>query len=420
MIRMLFIFGAVFGVSGWLAAQSSITLSQCYDAARQHHPERVQWELQQKIGAIRAANISKIRHLPQLSLNGQATLQSEVTSLPIELPNIKITPLSKDQYKLTLDANYLLYDGGAATLQSEIQTATAALEQQKINVDLNKVNDMVNAYYFGALLTDENIRLTQILQKDLRERIDRLNVNVKYGTAIPTSVDQLEAKFLKADQRLAELDATRAGYRAVLALLTGLNIDATTVLELPSAPADQSAINRPEFQLFELQNRLLDTQVKLLDNQKLPRLSAFFQTGYGRPALNFLNNNFRGLAIGGIRFTWNLAPFYTFKNEQNLIQINREVVASQRSVFDYNLSIQMRQQQTEIDKLNGVIAKDRQIIQLRGRIKNNATAQLDKGIITANDYVTEANAENQAQLNLALHELQLLMAKIQYKTLSGL
>jgi outer membrane protein TolC len=242
---------------------------------------------------------------------------------------------------------------------------------------------------------------------------------VKFGTAIPTSLDQLEAEFLKADQRLVELEATRNGYRDVLALITGLNIDPTTVLDLPPSPGEKTNINRPEFQLFELQNRVLDTQVKLLDNQKLPRLSAFLQTGYGRPALNFLNNNFRGLAIGGIRFTWNLAPFYTFKSDQNAIQLNREVISSQRAVFDYNLSIQLRQQQTEVDKLNGVIAKDRQIIQLRSKIKNNATAQLEQGIITAADYLSEANAENQAQLNLSFHELQLLLAKIQYQTLAG-
>jgi hypothetical protein len=45
---------------------------------------------------IEAINKAK---LPTIDLNAQATYQSDVTSLPISLPNVTVNPPNKDQYR---------------------------------------------------------------------------------------------------------------------------------------------------------------------------------------------------------------------------------------------------------------------------------------------------------------------------------
>jgi len=150
-----------------------------------------------------------------------------------------------------------------------------------------------------------------------------------------------------------------------------------------------------------------------------PRLSLFAQGGGGRPGLNFLSNEFTGFFLGGLRLNWNLSSFYSLNNDRQMITLNRQGVDIRQATFERNLSLQLRQQQTEIDKLTAQLATDAEIVALRGRVRRAAAVQLDNGAIAARDYTTELNAENQAQLSQKLHELQLLQARIQYRTLLG-
>ncbi|GAA4413049.1 TolC family protein [Nibrella viscosa] len=414
------------GFLGWLSlsavqAQNTITLEQAYAAAIQNYPLTRQKEVVQQVGDLTLANLDLNRRLPQLALNGQATWQSEVTKLPIELPNIKVPQISKDQYKLTLDAGYLLYDGGLTQLQRQVQQANTAIEQQRVDVELNRLKDQVNTFFLNALLTDENRQLTEALLADLKNRIDKTAANVRFGTAAQLNLDALQAEYLKAEQRLAELAAVRKGLRDLLALLTGLPITETTALQIAdnALTTENLPVQRPELKLYSLQRSLFEAQTKLTDNRRFPRISAFAQPGVGRPGLNFLNNDFRSFFIGGIRLNWAFNNTYTLKNDRQILNLNRQQVDIQQAAFERNLAIQLRQQQNEIERIQALIAKDRDIVALRSRIRQATAVQLDNGAIAARDYAAELNAENQAQLNLKLHELQLIMARIQYRTLTG-
>jgi outer membrane protein TolC len=79
----------------------------------------------------------------------------------------------------------------------------------------------------------------------------------------------------------------------------------------------------------------------------------------------------------------------------------------------------LRQQQSEIDKLEKLIATDKEIIDLRIKVKDAARAQLENGVITANDYLREVNAEDQARQSEITHRVQLLQAQINYQTILG-
>ena len=168
-----------------------------------------------------------------------------------------------------------------------------------------------------------------------------------------------------------------------------------------------------------LQRQVYDMQFRLADNKVRPRLSLFGQGGIGRPGLNLLNNNFRGFFIGGLRLNWNLSAGYTLKNDRQTISLNQQLVDVQRQTFEQNLTVQLRQQQTEIGRIQAQLSTDADIVTLRSKIRQAATVQLDNGAIAARDYTTELINENQALLNQKLHELQLLLAQIQYRTLTG-
>lgn len=398
---------------------SALTLEDCYVAAIAAYPFGQQTDFIRQSGDLALANLRQTRRLPQLGINGQATWQSDVTSLPIELPNFSVPKISKDQYKLTLDASYALFDGGLLPLQHQTQQLSTALEMQRILVQQNQLKDQVNALYLNALLTDENTRLTSALRKDIADRLGKVQANIKFGTAAQINADALEAELLKTDQRLAELTTSRRGLRDALALLTGLTITPETELRVPVVITDNLPLQRPELKVYDLQQTLVTAQQHLADNRLMPRLSAFAQTGVGRPALNFLDNTVKGFFIGGLRLNWNLSGMYTLKNDRAILGILGQQTAAQRIIFERNLAVQLRQQQTEVERLSSLLADDQKIVVLREKIRRTASVQLDNGVLAARDYLSELNAGNQAQLNQKLHELQLLLAQVNYRTLTG-
>jgi len=52
-------------------------------------------------------------------------------------------------------------------------------------------------------------------------------------------------------------------------------------------------------------------------------------------------------------------------------------------------------------------------------VTDAAKAQLENGVITANDFLKEVNAEDLARQSLITHQVQLLQAQINYQTILG-
>src|SRR5690606_30053348 len=210
----------------------------------------------------------------------------------ISLPNVDIPSISKDQYKLYGEVSQPLTDLFTVKHQKELIYANTAVEEQKIEVELYKLKERINQFYFGILLIDAQLIQAEILKKDIRSGMNKNDVAIANGTALKSSADVLQAELLKADQRTIELKAIRKGYADMLSLFVNQPVDENTILEKPYVTSLTPEINRPELKLFEIQKKTFDVQNKLIDTKMLPRFNLFFQGGYGRPALNMLNNNF--------------------------------------------------------------------------------------------------------------------------------
>ena len=142
-------------------------------------------------------------------------------------------------------------------------------------------------------------------------------------------------------------------------------------------------------------------------------------TGYGRPGLNLLVNEFQTYYLGGIRLNWNLSGMWNTQRERKISELNIRMVDVQQQIFELNTRISANQFLTEIDKLDALISLDEKIVSLRGRIKQAAQAQLDNGVISANDYLRELNSEDQANQNLLLHKIQRTLAQYNYASTNG-
>ncbi|MEO8405434.1 MAG: TolC family protein [Chitinophagaceae bacterium] len=398
----------------------NLTLEKAYGLSEKNYPVTKQTALVQQTAAINIDNLSK-GYLPQFTFSGQATYQSDVTSIPVTIPGFNIESPSKDQYKLLADVNQVVYDGGVIKQQKVAQQLNAQVEEQKVAVELYKVKERVNQIYLSILFMDEQLKQVSLIKDDIQTGIKRVEAQVNNGVAFRSNLNVLKAESLKTDQRAIELKAGRKGLIETLALFLGQPLNENTVFEKPTVTsfALQGDITRPELKLYESQTKLIAQQNSLIKTKNLPKASLFVQGGYGRPALNLLNNDFDFYYIGGVRFSWSLAGLYTKKKEKELVEVNKHIVDIQKETFLLNTNTQLKQQQSEVQKLQQLVATDNDIIDLRVQVKDAAKSQLENGVITANDFLREVNAEDQARQTRITHQLQLLQAQINYQTISG-
>jgi len=395
-----------------------LTLQQAYDLSRANYPVIRQKDLVEKTKSLTIDNLRKAL-LPQLSLGGQASYQSDVTSIPVPLPGVEA--ISKDQYKVFAELNQLLYDGGVTREQERFQEYNAAVEDQKLEVELYRIRERVNQLYLGILFLSEQEKLVDLVKSDIQTGIDRVAVQVENGVAFRSSLNMLKAELLKAGQRTIELRNARSGMTDALVLFLGKPLAADVQLEKPAPVLILSAdpVGRPEIKLFNDQQKLTLQQEKLITARSRPKASLFVQGGYGRPALNQLKNEFDLYYIGGLKLNWSLGSLYTRKKEKELLSVNRNILDIQREAFILNTHAQLRQQEAEIRKWSELVASDQDIISLRSSVTEAAKALLENGVITPADYLRELNAEDQARQSLITHELQMIQAQINYQTIAG-
>jgi outer membrane protein TolC len=397
-----------------------LTLEQVNQLARQNYPMIKQKNLIKQTANINIENLNK-GFLPQFSITGQASYQSDVTKIDIPLPNVKIESLSKDQYKILADASQLVYDGGVIKQQNELQQLNSEVEQQKIEVELYKLKQQINQLYFGILYLDAQKKQVALIEDDVKVGIKNVEAQVQNGIAFRSNLNVLKAELLKTQQRVIELDASRKGMIETLGLFINMPLTNDVIFETPLVRQNVSdiPINRPEIALYASQSKLFDHQSKIIKARNQPKASLFLEGGYGRPTFNFLKNEFDFFYIGGINFNWSLSGLYTKKRDNELIDINKRTVDIEKETFLLNTNTQLKQQQSEIDKMKLLIASDKDIIALRDSVKEAAKAQLQNGVITVNDYLREINDEDQARQTLITHQVQLLQAQINYQTISG-
>ncbi len=409
-----------------LAAGEKLSLKDCYRIAEDNYPLKKQAALQSNVSGLTIENLNTA-YYPEITLAAQAQYQSEVTKVNLNLKIPGVTPPSipvppKDQYKIGLNINQLIWDGGMISGAGDVEKAQNGLNIQNIEVELYKLKDRVNTAYFNILILDKQIINLNILKSDLEQKLNNVKAGIKNGMVLESNADIINAELLKVGLNIEKAETVQKTAYQVLGDLLGKNIDRNYELTLPAADepipvADFSS--RPEYRSFKLAQDLTDRRKSLADAAYMPKISAYGQAYYGKPGLNMFDPSFQPFFIVGVRGSWQLWNWDKTNREKQILDINKEIIKSNEETLTKNLNIAVKQYLNMIDYYQNAINKDNKIITLRGKIAKETSVQLDNGVITATEYITEKNAEAQARLNLEIHKLELLKSKIDYLTTVG-
>jgi len=367
---------------------------------------------------LTVSNIQK-GWLPQVSASAQATYQSDVVSWPDEMKTmmngmgINMKGLKKDQYRVGIDVQQTIYDGGVIGSQKRIAREQGKVQAAQNDINIYNVRKRVNEMYFGLLLIDEQIKLNSDLQTLLGGNERKLESMTKRGTAAESDLQNVKAERLNAVQKATELASQKQMLQRMLGTFCGIEINN---LQKPQVKVDginlTSENHRPELKALDAQIGVLNAQEKALNAALMPKVGVFAQGYYGYPGLNMFEDMMRHKwslnGIVGARLTWNIGALYTRKNDKAKLQLQRDMTENSREVFLFNNNLEQIQQNENIERYQKLMAQDGEIISLRQAVRKAAESKLEHGIIDANDLVREINQEHAAFVQQSVHEIEML------------
>ena len=403
----------------WLFAQQPVSLNDCQEWAREVHPLLKQQELYQKMSSLKLDNI-QAGWLPQVEVKAQASYQSDVTHIGISLPGVDIPPVSKDQYKAYLDVTQNIWDGGLTKTRREVEKAQDLTNRQSVEVDLYQVKEQVDNLFFSSFLIQQNLDLLAKKQETLEARKSQMEGALANGAILQSDLDQVLAELIKVGQQQLELRSNRETALAALAILTGREPEDLQHLEIQSGEiGTNTEIRRPEMNLFRQQSELLAATSDLTQKARNPKVFGFGQAGYGRPALNMLNDHFDTYYLVGVGLNWTLFDWNQTKRSKEVIQLQQAMVRTNQTRFERDIHIALDGQNRKTEQLKQLLRSDRELIGLQERITQSSASKLENGTITTADYLQDLNAEMAARITFETHKVQLEAAKVNYQNLLG-
>lgn len=392
----------------------SQTLEECQRAAENNYPLIRQYDLIKHTTQLTVSNAGK-GWLPQVSATAQVTYQNKVVQWPDRVQSmydqmgLDMKGLSKDQYKVGIDVQQTVYDGGVISSQKEIIRQQGQVQEAQTEVTMYQIRQRVNEMYFALLMTDEQIVLNRDLQQLLSNNESKLKTMYENGTAAESDYNTVRAERLVAMQQEVTLLSARQTLQTMLSTFCGIEVNN---ISKPSPVTVSTTGYRPELQLADAQLQLADAQEKSLNAALRPKLSVFASGYYGYPGYNMfedmMSRQWSWNGMVGARLSWNIGALYTRKNDKGKLKVQRDMAETTRSVFLFNNKLEQIQQNENIVHYQKLMADDEEIISLRSSVRKAAESRLSNGIIDVSDLIKEINNENAAKVQMSMHEIEML------------
>ncbi len=399
--------------------QPDILLDSCYVWARENYPNLKQSGLWHKISALKQEN-NETNYLPQITLNGQAAYQSDVTEIIVPIPGVVVPTVTKDRYNAYAEIKQTIWDGGITAANKSLEDALLKSNLTELEVELYKLNEQVSQVFFTSLVVGKQTEVLLAQNEVLERQLQNVQSGIRNGVLENSAALVIKAELLNIQQKVIQLDAAKSAAIQMLSVLTGHNLSGNSSFTYNEPIINLAGIlDRPELQLLTNRRDQLDYQINLLSKTRNPKLFGFGKAGFGKPGLNLLLDEFKGYYLVGVGVSWKAFDWKNTTRRKQVLMLQQKMIQTQKETFKQNIQILLVQQSEQINKLNKMIDNDNKMVSLRTDITKAAASKLNNETITASAYIQEVQAETVSKLNFELHKIQLNEAREKYSLIQG-
>ncbi len=407
-----------------LFSQNLISLDSCIFYAENHFPILKNNILNNRISDLQIKNLSA-NFFPEIYFEAKASYQSQTIDLDINTQGIPanfnlefpVPPL--DQYAMTLNISQTIYDGGSTKYLKQAETRKLQLQNLNNKISFYRIKKQLNNIYFGILILQKTEEQINGSLSELQEKYTALKSALKNGVISPDNLDLLSVNILKIKQKLSEIQENiNNGYTA-LSILTGKDYTSGNKLKVPKNIELIYEINRPETEIFNIQNELSDVNIKLINSKNMPKFGVFAVGGYGNPGLTLIKDEWNPYFIIGAKLRWNVWDRNQSSKEKQILNIKKNTIDNQKDAFNQSVDIRAKQLVSEIKKYEKLLKYDNEITALQDKICKTTGYKLQNGTANSVDYISVLNAKEQANIQYEIHKLKILKYKYEYFIVTG-
>jgi len=413
--------------SSSITAQDIITLDVCYKNAAMNHPQAGEKNMHHSLWQLKQDNL-KTSWYPQIEAGANALYNSNVVDMSEAFESIPVPGISDnvplmphDQYKLTIDVNQVIYDGGAIKGNRRLEDAGLEVSKKEVEVELYRTREQVNNYYFAFILLDKQKEQLNIYLQTLTEQISSLEAGIRNGVILASDRDVLKAEKIRLEQQITETEIRINSTAAALSDLTGMEITGETRAIVPSPPVNTvDKLTRPEIKVMDLKQQQLEAGKALIRSERKPKAFAFATLGYGKPPGNdFFSDTFGPFYMVGAGIKWNIIDWNKSQRQEEIININKSIIDSRKKNLEENINRALIMKHAEIRNLESVLQSDKELILTLQAVRQTALSQYDNGTITASEYLAEWLKEKEAVISREIHTVSLAKAQVEYMNIAG-
>ena len=379
--------------------------------------------------AMKAAQLQEksiVRHtLPKVELDAGYRHITERAELDFPaagpIPGRTIQLGVYDTYETGLTVNYALFTGFAQSNQRKLGRQQVQLNRQQMIRLEKQIAFQTIVSYRKVQQYDLEIAALHAARERSKLQLNRLKSIVDQGMALVLDTLTLALSCLSYDQKIIAVEAQLQTTRQELTQLTGRNIQVHKV-DIPIVeiePTELILSNNDDLKMLELQIESLRTNKSLSEATYYPRIVSYAGIKYGKPGVDFIQNDWMGYGVWGVAVNWNL-----FSWGGDRLKAQSQEVTVRQHQFQYQ-AVQDQIQTTYDHAVREYRAMVEQLKVLKQALELAKTrmhiidTQYRKGISTATDF-NSANLElSEAEINQKQQFIRMQLKSNEIDWLSG-
>jgi len=419
-----------------LFAQQQWDLKECIDYGLKNNRNNTVYENEKKAADAKAKE-ALADYLPKVSLSGSLDnnlkVQQSIIPAGVFGPEpVKVAFSQKYNSNATAQLDQTIYDqsllNGLKANKYNRQQADANIRQSQETIIYN----ISNAYY-QIHVYREQLRLMKDNLETYSKQIEVSGLQVQKGVTLKKDLDKVTVDYNNAvsQLRVAEsnlsLSENQLKYEMGYPMATALPLDSIAQRDItPPAAIDAYngsflAANRTDYQLSEINSKLLQIDEKRIKAGALPKLTGYARygaVGFGNtlgPAFNDLS------PFSAVGLKLNIPVFDFFKRNAQYNQARyKSLNAAENLKMDadkYNLEYE--NSRTKLLKAQSSLEGDKRNIDLAESVFRTTDLQYKKGVENLTEWLNARNSIKDAQNNYLNSLFTFLQARLDLEKAAG-
>ncbi|RZJ91236.1 MAG: TolC family protein [Chryseobacterium sp.] len=380
---------------------------------------------------------SRAAYLPSITLNGSLdnNLKVQESIIPagvIGPDEMRVSFTKKFSSTATILLDQVIYDRSLL-----VGLKANRINKQSAEISMQRSEELliynISSAYYQVMVYRQQVAQLKLTQEIYNQQIKILQVQVQKGVTLQADVDKVKVSLNNTMSQTSLAENNLFVSENQLKNTMGLSIDSAIHVEEIRAEIEKEAIttsinvprfeanNRTDYQLSQLDYKLLEIEEKKIKASALPRLKAYAQYGYNgfgdqlSPALNDLNS----FSTIGLKIS--VPVFDLFKRNALAGQAKyKRLNASQNIKMDQDrFLMEFENAKTKLIKSQHNLQNDKSNVALARSVFSVADLQFKKGVTGLIDWLNAQTSLKEAENNYLISLYSSFMAKIELEKANG-